>query len=76
MLCHAVVCCAEEGVALRGLFIIDQEGVIQHSTINNLAFGRNVDETVRILQVCTVTPVSLLQLLGQRQQRQPLARDF
>ena len=42
---------AEDGVALRGLFIIDKEGVIQHSTINNLAFGRNVDETLRVLQV-------------------------
>ena len=41
---------SDEGVALRGLFIIDKEGVIQHSTINNLAFGRNVDETLRVLQ--------------------------
>ncbi|WP_298614224.1 peroxiredoxin [uncultured Thermosynechococcus sp.] len=40
----------EEGVALRGLFIIDKEGIIQHATINNLAFGRNVDETLRVLQ--------------------------
>lgn len=39
-----------EGVALRGLFIIDREGVIQHATINNLAFGRSVDETLRTLQ--------------------------
>ncbi|MCS6782700.1 MAG: peroxiredoxin [Gloeomargarita sp. SKYB120] len=39
-----------EGVALRGLFIIDKEGIIQHATINNLAFGRNVDETLRTLQ--------------------------
>ncbi|TAE54305.1 MAG: peroxiredoxin [Nostocales cyanobacterium] len=38
------------GIALRGLFIIDKEGVIQHSTINNLAFGRSVDETLRTLQ--------------------------
>ncbi|NEP44230.1 MAG: peroxiredoxin, partial [Okeania sp. SIO2H7] len=38
------------GVALRGLFIIDKEGIIQHATINNLAFGRNVDETLRTLQ--------------------------
>nr|YP_011007038.1 putative peroxiredoxin Ycf42 [Phaeostrophion irregulare]WAM64325.1 putative peroxiredoxin Ycf42 [Phaeostrophion irregulare] len=38
------------GVALRGLFIIDKEGVIQYSTINNLSFGRSVDETLRILQ--------------------------
>eukprot|EP00892_Ulva_mutabilis_P004036 jgi/Ulvmu1/2003/UM012_0166.1 len=40
----------EEGVALRGLFIIDPDGVIQHATINNAPIGRNVDETVRILQ--------------------------
>ena len=40
----------DDGVALRGLFLIDKDGVIQHSTINNLAFGRSVDETLRILQ--------------------------
>lgn len=40
----------EEGIALRGLFIIDKDGVIQHATINNLAFGRSVDETLRVLQ--------------------------
>eukprot|EP00879_Flechtneria_rotunda_P001490 GHRR01001645.1.p1 GENE.GHRR01001645.1~~GHRR01001645.1.p1 ORF type:complete len:224 (+),score=60.03 GHRR01001645.1:136-807(+) len=40
----------EEGFALRGLFIIDPEGIVQHATINNLAFGRNVEETLRILQ--------------------------
>ena len=39
-----------EGVALRGLFIIDPDGVIMHSTINNLPVGRNVDETLRVLQ--------------------------
>jgi peroxiredoxin (alkyl hydroperoxide reductase subunit C) len=39
-----------DGVALRGLFIIDKEGIIQHSTINNLAFGRSVEETLRTLQ--------------------------
>ncbi len=38
------------GIALRGLFIIDKDGVIQHVTINNLAFGRSVDETLRTLQ--------------------------
>jgi peroxiredoxin 2/4 len=40
----------EAGIALRGLFIIDKEGVVQHATINNLAFGRSVDETLRTLQ--------------------------
>lgn len=40
-----------EGVALRGTFILDKEGVVQHATVNNLAFGRSVDETLRTLQV-------------------------
>jgi peroxiredoxin (alkyl hydroperoxide reductase subunit C) len=40
----------EAGIALPGLFIIDKEGVIQHSTVNNLSFGRNVDEVLRTLQ--------------------------
>lgn len=39
----------DAGVALRGLFIIDKEGVIQHVTVNNLSFGRSVDETLRVL---------------------------
>ena len=39
-----------EGVALRGLFIINPEGVVQHATVNNLPVGRNVEETLRVLQ--------------------------
>jgi len=38
------------GVALRGLFIIDKDGILQYATINNMAFGRSIDETLRILQ--------------------------
>jgi peroxiredoxin (alkyl hydroperoxide reductase subunit C) len=38
------------GIALRGLFIIDKDGILQYATINNLAFGRSVDETLRTLQ--------------------------
>ena len=37
-------------VALRGLFVIDPDGVVQHATINNTAVGRSVDETLRVLQ--------------------------
>ena len=37
-------------VALRGLFIIDEEGVVQHATINNLAVGREPSETLRLIQ--------------------------
>jgi peroxiredoxin 2/4 len=40
----------DAGIALRGLFIIDKEGVIQQATINNLGFGRSVDETLRNLK--------------------------
>nr|YP_009397253.1 2-Cys peroxiredoxin [Thuretia quercifolia]ARW66439.1 2-Cys peroxiredoxin [Thuretia quercifolia] len=40
----------EEGKSLRGLFIIDTDGVIQHYLVNNLDFGRNVQETIRILK--------------------------
>jgi len=43
-----------EGVALRGLFIIDPDGVVQHATINNLAVGRSVEETLRVLQAFKV----------------------
>ena len=40
----------EGGVAMRGLFIVDPDGVVQHTTINNLAVGLSVDETLRVLQ--------------------------
>jgi peroxiredoxin 2/4 len=46
---------ADAGVALRGLFIIDPDGVVQHATINNLAVGRSVDETLRVLQAFQYT---------------------
>lgn len=39
-----------EGISLRGLFLIDPEGIVQHATINNLAVGRSVDETLRVIQ--------------------------
>jgi len=44
-----------DGVALRGLFIIDPDGVVQHATINNLAVGRSVDETLRVLKAFQFT---------------------
>jgi peroxiredoxin (alkyl hydroperoxide reductase subunit C) len=40
----------EEGFALRGLFIIDPDGVLQYATVHNLNIGRSVDETLRVLQ--------------------------
>ena len=40
----------DEGVALRGLFVIDPDGVIQYSVMHNLNVGRSVDETLRVLE--------------------------
>ncbi|QEK39733.1 peroxiredoxin [Candidatus Sneabacter namystus] len=40
---------SDEGVALRGTFIIDQESIIRHASINDLPIGRNIDEYLRIL---------------------------
>lgn len=40
----------DQGVALRGMFIIDTTGVIRHITINDLPVGRNVDETLRLVK--------------------------
>lgn len=39
----------EAGVALRGSFLIDKEGIVQHQVINNLPLGRNVDEMLRMV---------------------------
>ena len=36
-------------VALRGLFLIDRQGIVRHATINDLPLGRNVDEALRML---------------------------
>ncbi len=38
-----------DGVALRATFIVDPQGVIRHVSVNDLSVGRNVDETLRIL---------------------------
>lgn len=39
----------EEGVAYRGLFLIDREGTVRHQLINDLPLGRSVDEALRVL---------------------------
>ena len=37
----------EGGIASRGVFIIDDKGILQSCTINNLGVGRNIDEIIR-----------------------------
>ena len=39
----------DDSVALRGLFLIDKEGVVRHAVVNDLPLGRNVDEALRML---------------------------
>jgi alkyl hydroperoxide reductase subunit AhpC len=37
------------GVALRGLFLIDKNGVVRHMLVNDLPLGRSVDEALRMV---------------------------
>ncbi len=39
-----------DGVALRGLFLISPEGIVMHATINNLSVGRSTSEALRVLK--------------------------
>jgi len=45
----------DESVALRGLFLIDKEGIVRHSVINDLPLGRNVDEALRMVDALQFT---------------------
>jgi len=40
---------ADGGIAFRGLFLIDKDGIVQHMLVNNLPLGRNIDEAVRMV---------------------------
>jgi peroxiredoxin (alkyl hydroperoxide reductase subunit C) len=44
-----------DGVALRGLFIINKDGILKHSTINHLDLGRSIDEVLRLLDAVDYT---------------------
>ncbi len=39
-----------DGIALRGLFLIDKEGIVRHEVVNDLGLGRSVDETLRMVK--------------------------
>ena len=39
----------EAGVAFRGSFLIDKDGVVRHQVVNDLPLGRNVDEMIRMV---------------------------
>nr|CAB3265140.1 PER-like peroxiredoxin-like [Phallusia mammillata] len=45
----------DEGIAFRGLFIIDGKGILRQITINDLPVGRSVDETLRLVKAFQFT---------------------
>lgn len=40
----------KEGMALRGLFIVDPEGGLRYQVVHDMDIGRSVNETLRVLQ--------------------------
>lgn len=38
------------GIALRGLFLIDKDGIVRHQVVNDLPLGRSVDEALRMVK--------------------------
>ena len=45
----------DEGISFRGLFIIDRNSKLRQITINDLPVGRDVDETLRLVQAFKFT---------------------
>ena len=45
----------DAGIALRGLFLIDKEGIVRHMVINDLPLGRSVNEALRVLHALQFT---------------------
>lgn len=45
----------QEGVALRGSFLIDKDGTVRHAVINDLPLGRNIDEMIRMIDTMLFT---------------------
>ncbi|HBH29089.1 MAG: peroxiredoxin [Desulfofustis sp. PB-SRB1] len=45
----------DSGIALRGLFLLDKEGIVRHQVINDLPLGRNVNEALRMLHALQFT---------------------
>ncbi|KAI9224333.1 peroxiredoxin-2 [Blastocladiella britannica] len=45
----------DQGIALRGTFIIDTKGTLRQVTVNDLPVGRNVEETLRLVEAIQFT---------------------
>lgn len=46
---------ADDAVALRGVFVIDDKNIVQTVTVNNLSVGRNVEEVLRTVEAYQYT---------------------
>ncbi|MBN1911888.1 MAG: peroxiredoxin [Pirellulales bacterium] len=45
----------DAGIALRGLFLIDRQGIVRHALINDLPLGRSIDEILRVIDALQFT---------------------
>lgn len=48
-ICRAYDVESEGGVAFRGSFLIDRDGIVRHQVVNDLPLGRNIDEMLRMV---------------------------
>lgn len=49
-ICKAYGVESPDGVAYRGTFLIDKNGIVRHQVVNDLPLGRNMDELVRMVE--------------------------
>ena len=54
-ICRAYDVQSAGGVAFRGAFIIDRNGVVRAQLVNDLPLGRNVDELIRLVEALQFT---------------------
>ena len=61
----------DEGIALRGLFIVDPDGKLRYQVVHDLSIGRNVDEVLRVIkalqtgELCPIDWEEGMETLGQ-----------
>ena len=66
----------DDAVSLRGLFLIDKEGVVRHQLVNDKPLGRSVEEAIRLVNRAESTSVTTLQRYSLRLRRAALTLAF
>ena len=56
-ICQAYDVETADGVAYRGSFLIDKDGVVRHQVVNDLPLGRDIDEMLRVVDALQFTEV-------------------